>query len=121
MADTGPVEAPVVTKIGEPGGNGPTASKPRRSLQRRLFSVGPIQVAGLVAASVLLGMFLLSLDLDPTSDNLNFRGAVWGVIQSLYNCILWLLSTLWKPFLAGAAIVVPAFLLWRLASLPFRK
>ena len=121
MADTGPVEAPVVTKIGEPGDKSPKASRPQRSLQRRLFSVGLLQVAGLVAASVLLGLFLLSLDLDPTSDSLNFRGAVWGVIQGVFKAIIWLVSTLWKPFLAGAAIVVPAFLLWRLASLPFRK
>lgn len=121
MADTGPVEAPVVTKIGEPGGESPKASRPQRSLQRRLFSVGLLQVGGLVGASVLLGLFLLSLDLDPNSDSLNFRGAVWGVIQAVFNSIFWLISTLWKPFLAGAAIVVPAFLLWRLASLPFRK
>ena len=87
MADTGPVEAPVVTKIGEPGGKSPKASRPQRSLQRRLFSVGLLQVAGLVAASVLLGLFLLSLDLDPTSDSLNLRGAVWGVIQGVFRIL----------------------------------
>lgn len=121
MADTGPVEAPVVTKIGEPAGKTGTVSKPRRSLQRRLFSVGVFQIFGLIAASVLLGLFLLALDLDPNSEGLNLRGAVWGVIQGLFQSVLWLISTLWKPFVAGAAIVVPAFLLWRLASLPFRK
>lgn len=121
MADTGPVEAPVVTTIGEPAASVGRSSKPRRSLQRRLFSVGAFQIIGLIAASVLLGLFLLALDLDPNRDSLNLRGAVWGVIQALFQSVLWLVSTLWKPFLAGAAIVVPAFLLWRLASLPFRK
>ncbi|HIG21601.1 MAG TPA: hypothetical protein EYG02_03850 [Henriciella marina] len=121
MADTGPVEAPVVTKIGEPAGNTSRRSKPRRSLQRRLFSVGVFQVIGLIAASVLLGLFLLALDLDPNSDSLNLRGAVWGVIQALFQSVLWLVGTLWRPFLAGAAVVIPAFLLWRLASLPFRN
>jgi len=121
MANTDPVEAPVVTKIGDPVRDAGRAPKPQRSLQRRLFSVGLLQIAGLTAVSVVLGLFLLSLNFDPNSDGLNLRGAVWSVIQGIFQSVLWLVGTLGKPFLAGAAIVVPSFLMWRLASLPFRK
>ena len=39
----------------------------------------------------------------------------------MFSAAVWAVKNFWKPWLAGASIVLPLWVLWRLASLPFRK
>ena len=66
-------------------------------------------------------MFLLALDFSPERQGINIGGALWELVQTLFSAFLWMVRTFWKPLLAGAAIVLPIWLIWRVVSLPFRK
>ena len=122
MTDTSSVEEPVVTPVDSQTGEVQEANRaPKRSLAARLFAVGPWTVLQLIAASIVLGLFLLALDFSPDRQGINLAGAAWKLVQTLFSAFLWMVRTFWKPLLAGAAVVLPLWLLWRLASLPFRK
>lgn len=122
MTDTSSVEEPVVTPVDSTTGElKETSRAPKRSLASRLFSVGPWTVLQLIALSIVVGLFLLALDFSPERQGINLGGAAWELVQTLFSAFLWIVKTFWKPLLAGAAVVLPLWLLWRLVSLPFRK
>ena len=125
MSDTTTPEEPVVTTV-EPESPAAlqTTSKPKppkRPLAVRLFSVSVWQVLRLIVLSTLAGLFLLSLDFSPDRQGLNVGEALWELVQAAFSALLWIVKTFWKPLLAGAAVVLPLWLLWRLLTLPFRK
>ena len=125
MSDTTQVEEPVIT-VSEPPSEGPPPhaapeKAPKRPLKSRLLSVTVWQVIQLLVISTIVGLFLLALDLSADRQSLNIDGALIQLFQSLGSAFLWIVKTFWKPLLAGAAVVLPLWLLWRLVSLPFRK
>ena len=75
----------------------------------------PLAVAGkLVLLSVLVGVVLAALGLDPRN-----------IFESLHNIVRWFwdlgfdaVVRLWRYFLLGAAIVIPVWLVMRLAKAP---
>src|SRR3974390_2166458 len=79
----------------------------------RFFGGPPLQVVGrLVLLSILVGVILAAVGLDP-----------WNIIESVRALIIhiWtmgfdILRWLWRYFLLGAVIVVPIWLLVRLAK-----
>lgn len=81
----------------------------------RFFGGPPLVVLGkLILLSILVGVVLAALGLDP-----------WNIIQSLRSLFLWIwdlgfeaVVRLWRYFLLGAAIVVPIWLVVRLARAP---
>ena len=98
MTDTPPVDPPEAP-AGPPE---KTGKPPKRPLLRRLFGIsfwGGVKLTGLC---ILVGFFVMAA---------NFNPAAAG----------WAIRNFWKPALAGATIVVPLWVLWRLISLPFRK
>ena len=117
-------EAPVITPVQDAHHEPAQASgsgTERRSLAARLFSIGAWQLLLLIFLSVVVGMFLLALDFSADRQGLDIGGAILELAETFFSALFWLLRTFWKPFLAGAAIVFPVWLLWRLVSLPFRK
>jgi hypothetical protein len=81
----------------------------------RFLGGPPLAVAGrLVLLSILVGVILAAIGLDP-----------WNIIESVRALIIhiWdmgfdILRGLWRYFLLGAVIVVPIWLLVRLAKAP---
>ena len=121
MSDSSLVETPVVTKVDDETGQPVPPPPPARSLAIRLLLVGVWDVVQLLALSVIVGLFLLALDFSPERQGINIGGALWELVQTLFSAFLWMVRTFWKPLLAGAAIVLPIWLIWRVVSLPFRK
>ena len=82
---------------------------------QRFFGGPPLAVIGrLVLLSILVGVILAAIGLDP-----------WNIIESVRALIIhiWdmgfdILRGLWRYFLLGAVIVVPIWLLVRLAKAP---
>ncbi len=95
--------------------------KTRRHILRRLFGIklfGWVRLAGLC---ILVGFFVMAAEFDPASPNVDVMGALGSFLKSAIATIRWGIANFWKPAVAGASIVMPIWLLWRLASLPFRK
>jgi hypothetical protein len=81
----------------------------------RFFGGPPLAVIGrLILLSILVGVILAAIGLDP-----------WNIIQSVRRLIehIWTMGFdavrwLWRYFLLGAVIVVPIWVLVRLARVP---
>jgi hypothetical protein len=89
-------------------------SDPRQYVSR-FFGGPPLAVIGrLILLSILVGVILAAIGLDP-----------WNIIQSVRRLIEHIWTTgfdtvrwLWRYFLLGAVIVVPIWVLVRLARAP---
>ncbi len=88
---------------------------------QRLFGISLWGAFKLVVTCVLVGFFLLALEFDPVADDVNVVGALGELLRNLFGAAVWAAKNFWKPLLAGASIVLPLWVLWRLVSLPFRK
>jgi Family of unknown function (DUF6460) len=94
---------------------GQVQNRPSNSQVRRLFGGPPLAVIGrLILLSILVGVILAAIGLDP-----------WNIVESVRRFVLqiWtmgfdLVSWLWRYFLLGAVIVVPIWVLVRLAKAP---
>src|ERR1700691_6234298 len=87
---------------------------PKDYLQR-FFGGPPLAVAGrLVLLSILVGVILAAIGLDPW----NILESVRRLIEHVWNMGFDAVRWLWRYFLLGAVIVVPIWLLVRLAKTP---
>jgi hypothetical protein len=81
----------------------------------RFFGGPPLAVAGrLVLLSIMVGVILAAIGLDPW----NIIESVQRLIQQIWNMGFDAVRWLWRYFLLGAVIVVPIWLLVRLAKAP---
>ena len=82
---------------------------------QRFFGGPPLAVAGrLVLLSILVGVILAAIGLDPW----NILELVRRLIEHVWNMGFDAVRWLWRYFLLGAVIVVPIWLLVRLAKAP---
>ncbi|KCZ85497.1 hypothetical protein HAD_07430 [Hyphomonas adhaerens MHS-3] len=117
MTDTPPVDPP------EPPAGPPdkTGKPPKRPLLRRLFGIsfwGGVKLTGLC---ILVGFFVMAANFNPAAQDANIPAALAAIAKQTLAAAGWAVRNFWKPALAGATIVVPLWVLWRLISLPFRK
>src|ERR1700734_1296014 len=78
----------------------------------------PLAVVGrLVLLSILVGVILAAIGLDPWNIIESVRALIVHVWDMGYDILHWL----WRYFLLGAVIVVPIWLLVRLAKAPRRR
>jgi hypothetical protein len=81
----------------------------------RFLGGPPLAVLGkLILLSILVGFVLKQLHLDP-----------WNIIESIQDIVRWIwnlgfdaIRYVWRYFLLGAAIVIPIWLIMRLAKAP---
>lgn len=97
------------------------APKVRRHMLVRLFGIKPFGWVRLALLCILVGFFVMASEFDPASPNVNVMGAIGNFLNSAFLTLRWAAVNFWKPALAGAGIVMPIWLLWRLISLPFRR
>jgi len=82
---------------------------------QRFFGGPPLAVIGrLVLLSILVGVILAALGLDPWNIIESVRLLVLHIWNMGFDAVRWL----WQYFLLGAVIVVPIWLLVRLSRAP---
>src|SRR5262245_37340784 len=87
----------------------------RSSTMTRFFGGNPLSVIfRLVLLSVLVGFVLKMIGLDPFDIIRSIRELVQYVWNMGFDAILWL----WRYFLLGAVLVIPIWLIVRLARAP---
>jgi uncharacterized protein DUF6460 len=81
----------------------------------RFFGGPPLAVIGrLILLSILVGVILAAIGLDPW----NIIESVRQLIERIWNMGFDAVRWLWRYFLLGAVIVLPIWLLVRLAKAP---
>jgi hypothetical protein len=84
----------------------------------KVFGGSPLAVLGrLVLASILVGVILSALGLDP----FDIVRSVERLIRSIWNMGFDAFRWLWRYFLLGAVIVLPIWLIMRLFNAPRGK
>ena len=82
---------------------------------QRFFGGPPLAVIGrLVLLSILVGVILAAVGLDPWNIIESVRDLVVHIWNMGFDAVRWL----WRYFLLGAVIVVPIWILVRLAKVP---
>ncbi len=82
---------------------------------QRFFGGPPLAVVGrLILLSILVGVILAAIGLDPWNIIESVRLLIERVWNMGFDAVRWL----WRYFLLGAVIVVPIWLLVRLAKAP---
>lgn len=101
------------------------ATKPGKAQTRpllvRLFGIGPWGALKLTGLCILVGFFVMAANFNPAAPDLDIPAALAGIARQTVAAAGWAIRNFWKPALAGATIVLPLWVLWRLATLPFRK
>lgn len=95
--------------------------QPKRALLSRLFGIGIWGTIKLLSLCILVGFVLLAMDFDPAAPGFDVTNALGAFLQNALTTARWAATNFWKPALAGASIVMPLWVLWRLATLPFRR
>lgn len=126
-----PAGLPAIPEAGETATRSPVpdtparppqkARPPRRPLLVRLFAISPWGALKLLALCVLVGLFVLAAQFDPRSPSFDAAGAATSLARDAWAALSWMVQNFWKPALAGAGVVLPLWVLWRLISLPFRR
>ena len=107
-----PPDAPAPAKPGKPT---------RRPLLLRLFGISPWGTLKLTGLCILVGFFVMAANFNPASPDADIPGALAAIARQTIAAAGWAVQNFWKPALAGATVVLPLWILWRLISLPFRK
>ncbi|MEZ5997969.1 MAG: hypothetical protein R3B98_04685 [Hyphomonas sp.] len=97
----------------------PKATK--RPLLRRLFGISPWGALKLTGLCILVGFFVMAANFNPSNPDTNIPAAIAAIARQAFAAAGWAVKNFWKPALAGATVVLPLWVLWRLATLPFRK
>ncbi|MFN4025474.1 MAG: hypothetical protein ACK4MQ_11630 [Hyphomonas sp.] len=118
--DTPPTPQPPDPPPVQPPTAPPVPAAPRPLLVR-LFGIsvwGGIKLAGLC---VLVGFFVMAASFDPRHPDFNVGQALGNMLGQAFSALGWMIRNFWQPALAGALVVLPAWVIWRVVSLPFRK
>jgi hypothetical protein len=112
---------PALETIGDTAARTGKLPKVKRHILLRLLGISPWGWVKLALLCILVGFLVMASEFDPSSPDVNVMGALQRFLQSAGSLAGWAATNFWKPALAGATIVLPIWLLWRLVSLPFRK
>jgi uncharacterized protein DUF6460 len=85
------------------------------SAMTRIFGGSPLAVVGrLVLVSILVGVILTALGLDP----FDIVRSIERLIRQMWNMGFDAIRWLWRYFLLGAVIVIPVWVIVRLINAP---
>ena len=112
---------PALETLGETAAKTGKLPNTKRHILLRLLGISLWGWIKLALLCILVGFLVMASEFDPASPEVNMVGALQRFLDSLGGLLVWAVRNFWKPALAGATIVLPLWLVWRLASLPFRK
>jgi hypothetical protein len=85
------------------------------SAMTRIFGGSPLSVVGrLVLVSILVGVVLTALGLDP----FDIARSIERLIRQMWNMGFDAIRWLWRYFLLGAVIVIPVWVIMRMINAP---
>jgi len=85
------------------------------SAMTRIFGGSPLAVVGrLVLVSILVGVVLTALGLDP----FDIARSIERLIRQMWNMGFDAIRWLWRYFLLGAVIVIPVWVIMRMINAP---
>ncbi|MFN4185231.1 MAG: hypothetical protein ACK4M6_10630 [Hyphomonas sp.] len=117
----GPQPGPAIPVPAAPEGSAAPPSPVKRPLLTRLFGIGVWGGLKLLALCILIGFFVMATNFDPGDPSFNIVEALRAMLRQLFSALGWAIGNFWQPALAGALVVLPVWVLWRLVSLPWRK
>jgi hypothetical protein len=91
---------------------------PVNNIVTRFFGGPPLWVlARLILLSILVGVILSALGLDPLNIVRSLERLVRGIWDMGWDAVAWV----WRYFLLGAVLVLPIWLIVRLVKAPARR
>ena len=93
----------------------------KRALLVRLLGISPWGALKLTFLCILVGAVVMASQFDPRSPEIDVATVAGSLARDAWNAAVWSVRNFWRPALAGAGIVLPLWILWRLISLPFRR
>ncbi|MEO9971523.1 MAG: hypothetical protein ABJG15_17130 [Hyphomonadaceae bacterium] len=99
----------------------PREKKPKRPLLIRLFGMNLWGSIKLVLICIFTGFVMLAMQFDPSEPSFDATDAIGAFVSNAVATGKWAITNFWKPALAGATIILPIWVLWRLVTLPFRR
>ena len=77
-----------------------------------------LRLAGL---SLLVGLVVQAGRFNPADPEVGVLPGLAALARAAWSTSVWMATHAWQPLLAGATVVLPIWVLWRLISLPFRR
>lgn len=99
----------------------PLAPAPKRPLLKRLFGISFWGGFKLLGLCILVGFFVMAANFDPGNPDFNLAEALRAILRQSFAALGWAITNFWQPALAGALVVLPVWVIWRVVSLPWRK
>lgn len=123
MADEAPAPAPEATPAPPPSPPAQTSVPlpEKRPLLKRLFGISFWGALKLLGLCILTGFFVMAANFDPGNPDFNLAEALRAILRQTFAALGWAIGNFWQPALAGALVVLPVWVLWRVISLPWRK
>ena len=97
------------------------APAPKRPLLKRLFGISLWGGLKLLGLCILVGFFVMAANFDPGNPDFNLTEALRAILRQSFAALGWAITNFWQPALAGALVVLPVWIIWRVISLPWRK
>lgn len=120
-AETDPPETETPDTPGTPAPRPRKAMREKRHVLLRLFGIGLWGGFKLIVLCVLVGFFVMAANFNPSSPDVDVGETLFSLAGQAFAATGWAVRNFWKPALAGASVVLPLWILWRLVSLPFRR
>jgi len=92
-----------------------------RTLQSKLFGIGFSGWFQLIVICVIAGAIFQAGGIDFFSPDFTFTGIAGSLASGALNMLGWAVENGWRPLIAGALVVIPLWLAWRLLTVPFRN
>lgn len=99
----------------------PAAPPEKRPLLKRLFGISLWGGLKLLGLCILTGFFVMAANFDPGNPDFNLAEALRAILRQSFAALGWAIGNFWQPALAGALVVLPVWVIWRVISLPWRK
>jgi len=99
----------------------PVAPPEKRPLLKRLFGISLWGALKLLGLCILTGFFVMAANFDPGNPDFNLAEALRAILRQSFAALGWAVTNFWQPALAGALVVLPVWVIWRVVSLPWRK
>lgn len=115
------VEVPSAAETPEPKTKPKAEKTPKRAAVIRILDVGIWGWIKLIILCILIGSLILLVEETQRATQENVANAAADAARQVYSGAIWAVRNFWQPALAGAAVVMPVWVLWRLVTLPFRK
>lgn len=117
--EAGPEAAPAAPQ--PPPAQTPVPPPQKRPLLKRLFGISIWGGLKLLGLCILTGFFVMAANFDPGNPDFNLAEALRAILRQSFAALGWAIGNFWQPALAGALVVLPVWVLWRVISLPWRK